>query len=150
VTIRRSFHELFSLLITGIVARSAQPSRDLAKLPGKDACFWTRNLEGWTVLNDSTLIVHAPPSQDAYLIKLFAPIQGLQFHEQLGFEGGDGDPGQICRDNAYVIAGGSVPQREPVVAMRTLSRAEAAQLIRANGAPAPHRPVSAGQMTPTG
>jgi hypothetical protein len=31
----------------------------------------------WTVLNDSTLIVHAPLPKDAYVIKLFEPVFSL-------------------------------------------------------------------------
>jgi len=140
---------LLALLAMGLVACGSQPRRGLANLPGADACFWTRNLSDWTVLNDSTLIVHAPLTRDAYLIKLFAPIPGLQFHERLGFEGGDGDPGQICSTNAYVIAGGPVPEREPVAAVRKLTPAQAKNLLSTSGASVPHRQPSPVQQAPT-
>src|SRR3984957_16697349 len=56
-------------------------------LPGKPLCFWKSNFQGdWTVLNDSTLIVHAPLPKDAYVIKLFEPVFDLSFKQGLGFE----------------------------------------------------------------
>ena len=134
------------VLITGGLAACASqtpapshPGARTAALPGKDACFWTRSLEDWTVLDDSTLIVHAPLAQDAYLVKLFAPITGLAFHERLGFEGGDGDPGQICSQNAYVVAGGEIPQREPITAVRALTPGDAKKMLSTAGSAASHR-----------
>jgi hypothetical protein len=91
------------------------------------------------VLDDTTLIVHAPLPRDAYLVKLFAPIVDLQFHERLGFQGGAGDPGQICGDNAYVIVGGAIPDREPVIAVRALTPTQAKRLLSAPGTTKPHR-----------
>src|ERR1700752_1290044 len=111
---------LVGFLGCGLVACATQPRQEFADLPGKDVCFWTRNLYDWTVIDDSTLIVHAPMPRDAYLIKLFAPIAGLDFHNRLGFQGGPSGPDQICGEDAYVVVGGPVPQREPITAVRTL------------------------------
>jgi hypothetical protein len=94
------------------------------------------------VLDDSTLLVHAPLADDAYLVKLFAPIFGLAFHETLGFEGGGGDPGQICGQTAYVIArnaGGGIPDRQPVSAVRALTPAEAKHLLASKGTSTTHK-----------
>ncbi|HEY3850937.1 MAG TPA: DUF6491 family protein, partial [Steroidobacteraceae bacterium] len=67
-------------------------------LPGKGGCFWKSNFQGdWTVLNDSTLIVHAPLPKDAYVIKLFEPVFDLSFKQGLGFEDRE-HTGQICND----------------------------------------------------
>jgi hypothetical protein len=53
-------------------------------LPGKSACFWKSSFQGdWTVLNDSTLILHAPLPKDAYVIKLFEPESMVQRCTQL-------------------------------------------------------------------
>jgi Family of unknown function (DUF6491) len=127
------------LLGAAVLAGCASPPRtDLAALPGKDACFWTSSLSDWTVVDDSTLLVTAPLPRDTYLVKLFAPIPDLRFHERLGFQSDDGDPARFCRQNGYVIAPGPVPQRWPVVAVQALTLAEAKQLLAHAGSPAPH------------
>src|ERR1700722_15734947 len=100
-------------------ASTAQPSPPKTKLdnltkvenlPGKPGCFWTSNFQGdWTVLNDSTLIVHAPLSKDAYVVKLFGPIFNLSFKQDLGFEDRE-HTGRIC-DNGddYLVVPGWEP-----------------------------------------
>jgi len=140
----RIAYSLLVLLAVGLGGCASQPRRELAHLPGTTGCFWTRNIFDWTVLDASTVLVHSPGPRDAYLIKLFAPIPDLRFHEVLGFEGGDGHPDQFCTDNGYVIVRGPVPQREPVVAVRVLSPLEARQLLAGAGHPAPHRPPARG------
>ena len=42
------------------------------------------------MLNDSELIVYAPFYSQPYLVKLFEPVQGLRFHERLGFDAVEG------------------------------------------------------------
>ena len=67
-------------------------------LPGKPACFWKSSFQGdWTVLNDSTLIMHAPLPKDAYVIKLFEPVFDLSFKQGFGFEDRE-HTGQICNN----------------------------------------------------
>ena len=111
----------------------------LENLPGKPACFWKSSFQGdWTVLNDSTLIVHAPLPKDAYVIKLFEPVFSLSFHQELGLEDRE-HSGQIC-DNGddYLLVPGWQPPQVPIVAVRALTMAEQEQLLRAAGMPVPH------------
>jgi hypothetical protein len=106
-------------------------------LPGKSACFWQSNFQGdWTVLNDSTLIVRAPLSKDAYVVKLFEPVFDLPFKQRLGFESTE-HTGQICGDD-YLIVPEWQPPRVPIVAVHALTMAEQDQLLRAAGRPVPH------------
>lgn len=121
----------------GTSARHAPP----APLPGTEACIFTVNLYDWTVLDDTTLIVYAPVHQDPYLVKLFAPVFDLSFHQTLGFEGVEHN-GQLCKGD-YVVVRGDVPQRMSISSIRSLTPGEAKQLIadskprQAPGAPKP-------------
>jgi hypothetical protein len=111
----------------------------LNSLPGKPACFWKANFQGdWTVLNDSTLIVHAPLSKDAYVIKLFEPVFNLSFDQGLGFEDRE-QTGQICNNgDDYLIVPDWQPPQVPIVAVHALTMAEENQLLQAAGKPVPH------------
>lgn len=117
-------------------------------LPGSAACFWKSNFEGdWTVLNDSTLIVHAPLPKDAYLIKLFEPVFALGFKQGLGFEDRE-RTGQICNNgDDYLVIPGWQPPQVPIVAVHALTTAEEAQLLQAAGRPLP-RPHAPAQPAP--
>lgn len=149
-------HALSLSLLLGLASCSSHPPRATGPvtakdtLPGKDACFWTRSLQDWTVLDDSTLLVHAPLAKDAYLVKLFAPIFGLSFHETLGFEAGGGSPGQICSQTAYVIAGnagGGIPDRQSISAVRALTPAEAKRLLASRGTSTTHKQTAGSPTT---
>jgi hypothetical protein len=98
-------------------------------LPGTEACIFTVNLNDWTVIDNSTLIVYAPLRKDPYLVKLFAPIFDLQFKESLGFEDIE-HSGQLCKDD-YVVARGEGPRRTPITAVRALTPEQAKQIIAA-------------------
>jgi hypothetical protein len=104
-----------------VPAKSATPP-----LPGKDACVFTVNLTDWVVLDDSTLIVYGPVHKEPYLVKLFAPVTGLQFRQSLGFES-TAHNGQLCSGD-YVLARGDIPQRMPIAALRAISPEQAKQL----------------------
>ena len=116
----------------------------LENLPGKPACFWKSSFQGdWTVLNESTLIVHAPLPQDAYVIKLFEPVFSLSFKQGLGLEDRE-HTGQICDGgDAYLIVPDWQPPQVPIVAVHALTMAEQDQLLLAAGKPLPH-PRAAG------
>jgi hypothetical protein len=121
-------------------ATSARTSAPQAALPGKPACFFMRNFLGdWTVLSDTSLIVSTPPArQDAYLIKLFAPITGLRFYQSLGFEDVE-HTGQICdsSEDDLVVRGRQQPPM-PIVAVRLITPVEQRQLLQAAGLKVPH------------
>jgi len=105
------------------------PHAPHAPLPGTEACIFTVNLNDWTVIDNSTLIVYAPLRKDPYLLKLFEPIFDLQFRESLGFEDIEHN-GQLCKDD-YVVSRGDVPQRTPITAVRALTPDQAKQIIAA-------------------
>jgi hypothetical protein len=114
---------LIALAVLGATAcatTGAQPGHARATLPGTEACLWLRNIEGWDVIDDSTMIVYAPLAKDAYLVKLFEPVPDLSFHEGIGFDDGDHD-GRICSLGDDVLLRGPVPQRVPITAVRALT-----------------------------
>jgi hypothetical protein len=117
-------------------------------LPGKPVCFWKSNFQGdWTVLNDSTLIVHAPLPKDAYVVKLFEPVFDLSFKQALAFEDRE-HTGQICNNgDAYLDIPGWQPPQVPIVAVHSLTMDQQAQLLQAAGKPVPH-PRAATQPAP--
>ncbi len=117
-------------------------------LPGKAACFWKSNFQGdWTVLNDSTLIVHAPLPKDIYVIKLFEPVFSLKFKEGLGLDDRE-HTGQICNaGDDYLLVPGWQPPRVSIVAVHALTTDEQAQLLQAAGKPVP-KPPTANQPAP--
>jgi hypothetical protein len=111
-------------------------------LPGKPACFWKSNFQGdWTVLNDSTLIVHAPLPKDIYVIKLFEPVFSLKFKEGLGLDDRE-HTGQICNDgDDYLLVPGWQPPQVPIVAVHALTTEEQAHLLQVAGKPVPKTPT---------
>jgi hypothetical protein len=115
-------------------------------LPGKPACFWNSSFQGdWTVLNESTLIVHAPLWKDAYIIKLFEPVFNLGFRQGLGFEDRE-HTGQICNNgDDYLVVPGWEPPQVPIVAVHALTLAEQDQTLQAAGKPVIPRPHTATQ-----
>jgi hypothetical protein len=117
-------------------------------LPGKAACFWKSSFHGdWTVLNDSTLIVHAPLPKDSYVIELFEPVFSLSFKQALGFEDKE-HTGQICNNgDDYLLIPGEQPSRVPIVAVHALTMDEQDQLFEAAGKPLAH-PRTATQSAP--
>ena len=118
----------------GTAATHAPP----APLPGTEACVFTVNLNDWTVLDDTSLIVYAPVHKEPYLVKLFAPVFDLSFRQTLGFEGVEHN-GQLCKGD-YVLVRGDLPQRMPINSIRSLTPDQAKRLIadskqKAGGAP---------------
>jgi len=113
-------------------------------LPGKPGCFWKSNFQGdWTVLNDSTLIVHAPLPRDIYVVKLFEPVATLSFKEGLGFDDRE-HTGQICNNgDDYMLVPGWQPPQVPIVAVHRLTMTEQAELLQAAGKPVPRGQASA-------
>jgi hypothetical protein len=109
-------------------------ARQAAALPGKPACFFLVNFRGdWTVLDDSTLIVHTPPGPTAYLVKLFRPVTGLRFHQALGFRD-RAHTGQVCNNSQdeLVFRGRDQPP-VPITAVHQITPVEQARLLKAAG-----------------
>jgi hypothetical protein len=134
-------------------ATTAAPSPAQAKLaeltkidhlPGSPGCFWKSDFQGdWTVLNDSTLIVHAPLPRDSYVVKLFEPVFSLSFKEGLGFDDRT-HTGQICNDgDDYLLVPGWQPPEVPIIAVHKLNVAEQTDLLQAAGKPVPQPPTAA-------
>jgi hypothetical protein len=118
------------LTLVGCASNGASaPHAPPPPLPGTEACIFTVNLNDWTVIDNSTLIVYAPLRKDPYLLKLFAPIFDLQFRESLGFEDIEHN-GQLCKDD-YVVTRGDSPHRTPIIAVRSLTPDQAKQIIAA-------------------
>lgn len=113
-------------------------------LPGKPGCFWKSSFQGdWTVLNESTLIVHAPMLNNAYVIKLFEPVFSLSFKQGLGFEDRE-HSGQICNNgDDYLVVPGFQPPQVPIVAVHALTPDQEDQLLQAAGKPLPKRRAAA-------
>jgi hypothetical protein len=136
-------------ILAGCATTAEPPSKvnldnltKLENLPGKPACFWKSNFQGdWTVLNDSTLIVQAPPPRDVYVIKLFEPVFDLGFRQRLGFEDRE-HTGQICNaGDDYLNVPDWQPPQVPIVAVHALTMAERDQLLQAAGKPVTHPPL---------
>jgi hypothetical protein len=118
------------LMVAGCATNGAGASRaPPPPLPGTEACIFTVNLNDWTVIDDSTLIVYAPLRKDPYLLKLFAPVFDLQFRETLGFEDVEHN-GQLCKDD-YLVERGDIPRRTSITAVRLLTPDQARQIIAA-------------------
>ena len=115
-------------------ANTAAANTTAAALPGTPGCFWLRSFDGsWTVLNQSQLLVYAPPTSAPYLVQLFQPIPTLKFAERLGFEDVE-HSGQICNNAQDVaIIPNWTPHRVPITAVRQITPEEARTLMLANG-----------------
>jgi hypothetical protein len=128
---RSAFLCVTAVVAAGCAASSVPSNQTRASLPGKEACIFTANLSDWVVLDESTLIVYAPVRKDAYLVKLFAPVIGLDFHETLGFED-TAHNGELCAGGELIVRGGS-PRRTGITAVRALSPQQAKDLRAAAG-----------------
>lgn len=116
--------------LTGCKAGGSAATHPAPPLPGTEACIFTADLYDWTVLDDSNLIVYAPGQHQPYLIKLFAPVFDLPFHERIGFEAVEHN-GQLCKGD-FVIVRGDMPSRTAITNVRLLSAAQAKDLIAAS------------------
>jgi len=128
---RCAFLSVAAVAAAGCAASIAPPNQTRASLPGKAACIFTANLSDWVVLDESTLIVYAPTRKEAYLVKLFAPVTGLDFHQTLGFED-TAHNGELCGGDELIVRGSS-PRRTGISAVRALSPQQAKDLRAAAG-----------------
>ena len=129
---RSAAMSLLALALAGCATNATPSNNATAAWPGKDASIFTVNLSDWVVLDESTLLVYAPLRKQPYLVKLFAPVTGLQFRESLGFEDTEHN-GQLCRGD-YLVARGDIAQRMPISALREITPQQAKQLRAAAAA----------------
>jgi hypothetical protein len=122
----RSAFMSLAVLAAGCATNAAAPNRADTAPPGKEACIFTATIFDWVVLDESTLIVYAPSRKDPYLVKLFAPVTGLDFRETLGFQD-TAHSGQLCRGDDLVVRGGA-PRRMGITSVRALSPQQAKEL----------------------
>jgi hypothetical protein len=120
-------------LITTVGMAAAALAAEAPPMPGVEKCIFQNQVNGWQVLDDSTLIVDAPSGSNRYLIKLFAPAIGLAFQENLAFVDGDHN-GQLCSSGDRLVVGRPVPQSTPIIAVRLLSKDEVKALLDAKKA----------------
>ncbi|HTP39087.1 MAG TPA: DUF6491 family protein [Steroidobacteraceae bacterium] len=113
---------------TGFAGCASTPPPPAAALPGTAACIFATSLRDWQVLDNQTLLVHAPMGNKPYLIKLFAPVTTLAYQETLAFEDGDHND-RLCSTGDSVLVGGSIPDRSPIAAVRLLTPEEARSLV---------------------
>jgi hypothetical protein len=118
---------LAAISLTGCAATHVRSAQANTALPGTEACFWVRDVRHWDVIDQWTLIVYAPMTQDVYLVKLFQPIPDLSFHVGLGFDDAE-RTGRICSIDDYVIVGKPFPLRVPISAVRALTAEQVKQL----------------------
>jgi hypothetical protein len=127
---------------------SPEPSTSRAALPGTPGCFLRRDFRGdWVVLNNTNLIVFAPPipSRNAFLIRLFQPVVGLNFNLRLGLENATSSS-RICGNRgAYLLVPGNTPSRVLITAVQELTAPERDQLISEAGQP-PRRHVASSSL----
>jgi hypothetical protein len=105
----------------------ASPAPSTATLAGTEQCLFASQVRNWQTLDDSTLLVEAPTGGNVYLFKLFGPVAGLQFQESLAFIDGNHD-GRLCSMGDSLAVGRPTPQEVPIIAVRLLTREEAAAL----------------------
>jgi hypothetical protein len=111
----------------------AAPGTPLKSTPSTtpEDCLFSLTVGNWTALDPERLILYAPGSRQAYLVKLSIPSSDLVFSTSIGVQDGDGN-GRICGwgFDAILIVGGT-PDRIPIASVQKLTTDEAAKLIAA-------------------
>jgi len=127
---------LMALAVAGCASTAAPSARAAAPLPGTDACVFISSIDDWQVIDSTTMIVYAPLRKDAYLLKLFAPVQELDFKQRVGFEDSDHN-GQLCGFGDDLVLRDEIGERRtPIVAFRKLTPDELRQLLPGTKPPA--------------
>jgi Family of unknown function (DUF6491) len=127
---------LMALAAGGCASSRAPSARAAAPLPGIDACVFISSIDDWQVIDSTTMIVYAPLRKDAYLLKLFAPVQDLDFKQRVGFEDSDHN-GQLCGFGDDLVLRDEIGERRtPIVAFRKLTPEQLHQLLPGTKSPA--------------
>jgi hypothetical protein len=120
---------LAAVAASGCASSRAGSQRAATALPGTDACVFIANINDWQVIDPTTMIVYAPLRKDAYLLKLFAPVQDLDFKQRVGFEDSDHN-GQLCGFGDDLVVHDEIgARRTPIVAFRRLTPEQLRQLL---------------------
>ncbi len=93
-------HSLLLVLAAGLLTGNTQAADTSTR--SRD-CLFTSQPQSWRVLDQQQLVIWGPSQKDAYLVKLFAPVQDLRFTESLAFIDDDHN-GMICGDGGDKIA----------------------------------------------
>jgi hypothetical protein len=131
---------------TSATGSSASTGTNESK-PRHGDCIFTRTIDGWTVLDDQSLIVYAPTHSTPYLVKLWRPEFDLKWANTLGFVDRDNN-GMICDGGPDSILlrdfGRGFSNRVPVNSVQRLNQDQAKELIAKSKAkpesPAPVMP----------
>jgi hypothetical protein len=117
---------LFALAATAACAAAGQAA---AQTPGGQRdCFYSRNINGFTAVDDETVNIRVGV-RDVYQLKLFAPSTDIKWAQGIALVSRGGS--FICsRLDADVVVPSTVggAQRFPVTSIRHLTREEAAAL----------------------
>jgi hypothetical protein len=110
----------------GAAQAAADPPRD---------CFYSRNVRGFSAVDDETVNFQVGGRNDIVQVKLFAPSNDLKFANGIALINRGGG-NFICSklDADVVVPGVSFSQRYPIASMRRLNAQEVAAL------PAKQRP----------
>ena len=116
---------LLVALVSGCAATTA-PGQQASKTADGRAteCFRISNVDNWRVIDRQQLIVYGPGRNDAWLLKLFASCEGLNFTEVLAFRARGSN--LICGDPGDEIL--FREQRCSISSVRAITPAEAEML----------------------
>lgn len=102
--------------------QARQPSGVDAPPIGQSACFYGRQVQGFRVLDRSSLIVFAPTQRHAYRVEISPPTAELRFVDTIGFESSSS---QVCgRAGDRLLLGTSSIHRYPVIDVQRLTAAQ--------------------------
>lgn len=119
---------LLALAASLIIGSAYAADSDSANKNKRGDCLFARQPQSWRVLDQQQLIVWGPSQKDAYLVKLFSPVQDLRFTETLAFIDDDHN-GMICGDGGDKIAvpGSKISSFPTIIA--SMRRVDDAELV---------------------
>ena len=115
------------------LALSTAPAQAASPTTPKRACFWVQNVNGWSAVDDHTVVLRTGV-KEVYRLDLMGPCPDIEWSQDIGLVSHGSS--SICSPlDATVIARGPLgPQRCPVRAVTKLTPEEVAAL------PRKHRP----------
>ena len=128
MTSRRTMAAAVGLLALNAAAPAWADAKPADAAKARNACFWTRNADGFAAVDEHTLNVRVGV-RDVFQFEMFGSCQGMDWSNQIGLVSRSGD--QICAGmDAEVIthSPGSGRQRCMVRSVRKLTAEEVAAL----------------------